>query len=84
MADQDIKPPSLVTNQLVGADSSNDNKCQKGGGHRCNPCQCWNQGAHHGGGKFKGKTKEIKTNTFDNTGPHDAATSNKSLKNITD
>jgi hypothetical protein len=84
MADRDIKPPSLVTNQPVGGDSSNDNERQRGGGHRRNPHQRWNQGAHHGGGKFKGKTKEIETNTFDNTGPHDAATFNKSLNNIAD
>ncbi len=35
-------------------------------------------------GKFKGKTKEIKNDTFDNTGPHTAALFNKSLKNIAD
>jgi hypothetical protein len=35
-------------------------------------------------GKFKGKTKEIEFDIFDNTGPHDAAQFNKSLKNITD
>ncbi len=34
--------------------------------------------------KFKGKTKEIEFDTFNNTGPHDAAQFNKSLKNITD
>ncbi len=36
----------------------------------------------HGRGKFKRKTKEIETNTFDNIGPHDSAAFNKSLKNI--
>jgi hypothetical protein len=34
--------------------------------------------------KSKGKTKEIKFNTFDNTGPHDTVQFNKSLKNIAD
>jgi len=41
----------------------------------------WNQGQQQGG-KFKGKTKEIEQDTFDNTGHHDAAQFNKSLKNI--
>ena len=41
----------------------------------------WNQGQQQGG-KFKGKTKEIELDTFDNTGQHDAAQFNKSLKNI--
>ena len=43
----------------------------------------WNQGQQQGG-KFKGKTKEIELDTFDNTGQHDAAQFNKSLKNIAD
>ena len=43
----------------------------------------WNQGQQQGG-KFKGKTKEIEQDTFDNTGQHDAAQFNKSLKNIAD
>ncbi len=33
-------------------------------------------------GKFRGKTKEIATDTFNNTGPHGAAMFNKSLKNV--
>jgi hypothetical protein len=54
-------------------------------GHCPNPPrQCWNQGAHHGGRKFKGKTKEIKADTFNTTSPHDAAIFKKSLKNIAD
>jgi hypothetical protein len=74
-----------VTNQPVRGNASNINKCRAGGaGHRQNPHQHWNQGAHHGRGKFREKTKEIEANTFDNTGPHDAAIFNKSLKNITD
>jgi hypothetical protein len=80
MADRDIKPPSLATNQPVGGNSSNDIEHQRGGGQRHNPRQHWNQGAHHGSGKFKGKTKEVETDTFDNTGSHDAATFSKSLK----
>jgi hypothetical protein len=82
MAEQDIKPPSPATNQLVGGDSSKDKEYQRGGGHRCNPRQRWDQGAHHGSRKLKGKTKEIEADTFNNTGPHDAAIFNKSLKNI--
>jgi hypothetical protein len=45
--------------------------------------QRWSQG-NQPGGKFKGKTKEIEHDTFDNTGQHDAAQFNKSLKNIAD
>jgi hypothetical protein len=82
MADRDIKPPSPATNQPVGGDRSNNNEHTRGGGHRRSLCQCWNQGAHHGSRKFKGKTKEIETDTFNNTGPHDTATFTKSLKNI--
>jgi hypothetical protein len=44
--------------------------------------QHWNNNNNASGGKFRGKTKEIENNTFDNTGPHDAALFNKSLKNI--
>jgi hypothetical protein len=35
-------------------------------------------------GKFEGKTKEVKNDIFDNTGPHDAALFHRSLKNIAD
>jgi hypothetical protein len=54
--------------------------CQ-GGGRNGHPHHCWSQGSS---GKFKGKTKEIKLDTFNNTGPHNAAQFNKSLKNIAD
>jgi hypothetical protein len=57
------------------------NACQ-GGRKDCRPCQRWNQG--NNSGKFRGKTKEIKYDMFDNTGPHDAALFNKSLENIAD
>jgi hypothetical protein len=57
--------------------------CQgQGGRYDCRPRHRWNQGNQQG--KFKGKTKEIEYNTFNNTGPHDAAQFNKSLKNIAD
>jgi hypothetical protein len=52
-----------------------------GGRNQC-PCQHWNQG--HQSGKFRGETKEIKFGIFNNTGPHNAAQFNKSLKNIAD
>jgi hypothetical protein len=54
-------------------------KAHQGGGRNRHPYHCWNQGSS---GKFKGKTKEIEFDTFDNTGPHDAVQFNKSLKNI--
>ena len=41
----------------------------------------WNQGQQQGG-KFKGKTKEIEQEIFDNTSQHDTAQFNKLLKNI--
>jgi hypothetical protein len=56
----------------------NASACQ-GGGRNRHPPHRWNQGLS---GKFKGKTKKIEFDTFDNTGPHDAAQFNKSLKNI--
>ncbi len=57
--------------------------CQGQGGCKdLLPPHRWNQRNQQG--KFKGKTKEIEYNTFDNTGPHDAAQFNKSLKNIAD
>ncbi len=43
--------------------------------------QCWTNN-NNLTSKFKGKTKEIENDTFNNTGPHDAALFNKSLKNI--
>jgi hypothetical protein len=54
--------------------------CQ-GGGRNRHPRHCWSQGLS---GKFKGKTKEIKLDTFNNTGPHNAVEFNKSLQNIAD
>ncbi len=44
-------------------------------------CQHWSQ-ENQPGGKFKGKTKEIEFDTFDNTGQHDAAQFNKSQKTL--
>jgi hypothetical protein len=63
---------------------SGDNKidARPGGRNDRHPRHRWNQG--HQSGKFKGKTKKIKFNNFDNTGPHDATQFNKSLKNIAD
>jgi hypothetical protein len=53
------------------------------GGNRRNNRHRWQQG-RQSGGTFRGKTKEIADDIFDNTGQHDAATFNKSLKNIAD
>jgi hypothetical protein len=85
MADQDITPPPPgPTNRLAAIDPTTMNIKGGGVGHRCNPCQHWNQGAHHAGRKLKEKTKEIEADTFDNTSSHDVAIFNKSLKNIAD
>ena len=51
-------------------------------GGRCrHPCHRWSQGTS---GKIRGKTKKIEYDTFNNTGPHDAAQINKSENNIAD
>jgi hypothetical protein len=60
--------------------SEGNAEARQGGGRNRHPCHRWNQGLS---GKFKGKTKKIEFDTFDSTGPHDAAQFNKSLKNIT-
>ena len=74
-----IKPH--VPAQQGGGDNNAD---QRGGEGNCrNNRHCWQQG-RQGGTQFKGKTKEIAEDIFDNTGQHDAATFNKSLKNIAD
>jgi hypothetical protein len=68
---EENKPP-----EWPGADA------HQGGRKDCFPRQRWNQ--DNNSGKFRGKTKEIEYDMFDNTGPHDAAQFNKSLKNIAD
>jgi hypothetical protein len=60
--------------------SSNDRCC---GGRRYNRNR-YQQKSAQPGGKFRGKIKEIAKDTFNNTGPNDAANFNKSLKNIAD
>jgi hypothetical protein len=60
--------------------SSNNRRC---GGHRYNQNK-YQQKSAQPGGKFRGKIKEIAKDTFDNTGPNDAANFNKSLRNIAD
>ena len=67
--DKDVKSPP---DQQQGGGDNNNNEHNR---HR------WQQG-HQNGGLFKCKTKEITDNIFDNTGQHDAAMFNKSLKNI--
>ena len=64
----------------AGGDN-NTNDARQGGRHDRRNRQRWSQGQQQGG-KFKGKTKEIEHDTFDNTGQHDAAQFNKSLKNV--
>ncbi len=56
------------------------NTHHRGGRNSQHPHQHWNKG--HLSGKFRGKTKEIESNTFDNTRPHNAAQFNESLKII--
>jgi hypothetical protein len=68
--------------RISAPSGNNKTDARPGGRNGHHPCHCWNQG--HQSGKFKGKTKEIKFDTFNNTGPHNAAQFNKSLKNIAD
>ena len=77
--EKDMKP--VVPAQQGGGDNNND--WRGGGGYRGNNRHRWQQG-RQGGTQFKGKTKEIADDIFNNTGQHYAATFNKSLKNITD
>jgi hypothetical protein len=66
--------------------NSGNNNTEASQGKRYDKCRNrhqWNQGQQQGG-KFKGKTKEIEQDTFNNTGQHDATQFNKSLKNIAD
>ena len=71
----------IVPTQQGGGDNNND-WCG-GGGYRRNNHHHWQQG-RQGGTQFKGKIKEIADDIFNNTWQHDAATFNKSLKNIVD
>ena len=66
----------------AAGDNNNQTNCNAGRNGWWNR-QWWSQG-NQPGGKFKGKTKDIEFDTFDNTGQHDAAQFNKSLKNIAD
>jgi hypothetical protein len=73
-------------------EENNPAQCAQGTPNQegCNNCprrnrhhhhQCWTNN-NNPTRKFKGKTKKIKNDTFNNTGPHNAALFNKSLKNI--
>jgi hypothetical protein len=73
---KEIKPlPNAPSDGTAGAHRGR-------GKYHCCPHQHWNQ--CNQSGKFKGKTKEIESKTFNITGPHDAAQFNKSLQNIAD
>ncbi len=71
---KEIKP------HLIAPGEGTASACQGRVKYHCRHCQHWNQGNQSG--KFKGKTKEIKFDTFNNTGLHDAAQFSKFLKNI--
>jgi hypothetical protein len=73
---KEIKPRLIAPGDGTAGAHHGGGKCH------CHPRQHWNQG--NPSGKFKGKTKEIEFNTFDNTGPHSAAQFDKSFKNIAD
>ncbi len=61
-----------------GPNQEGQNECP---GRNCrHPCHQWTK--NNNPAKFRGKIKEIENDTFNNTGPHDAALFNKSLKNI--
>ncbi len=68
--------PILPTSNQHGDNDGNKVRCRGG---QQTPRQRWNHA-----GKTLRKTKEIANDIFDNTGPHDAATFNKLLKNIVD
>jgi hypothetical protein len=75
MPEKDVKPTTPTPNQHWD-NNGNNVRCRGG---RQTPQQRWNHS-----GKTLGKIKEIANNIFDNTGPHDAATFNKLLKNMAD
>ena len=84
--ERDIKPV-VPAAQGAGGDNNNNNNNndRRGAGNRRNRHR-WVQpkAATPAGGPFKGRTKEIEDYIFDNTGPHDAAVFNNSLRNIAD
>ncbi len=73
MPKKDMKPTLPTPNQQGG--NNGNNVRRRGGGWT--PLQRWNHA-----GKTLGKTKEIANNFFGNTGPHDTATFNNSIKII--
>jgi hypothetical protein len=79
MGEDHPNKPHINVSGNIKSDTCHRNR----GGWNCHcPHHHWHQ-SHHSG-KFKSKTKEIKYNTFNNTGPHYAAQFNKPLKNIAD
>ena len=67
--------------QGQGVPTNQEGRHERHGQNRSHACQRWNNNTTSGG-KFRGKRKEIKNDTLNNTGPHNAVLFNKSLKNI--
>ncbi len=63
--------------KLSAGEGANKNWC----GNHC-IWNCWSNTAGTPKGKFKSKLKELEDDTFDNTGPNNAANFHQSLKNI--
>ncbi len=83
--DKEAKPNRPGTaNQQGGGDSNNYDHCAREGGIIATGTNAGIKGDIKGWGTFKGRTKEIKNDILNNTGPHNAAIFNKSLKNTTD
>ena len=65
----------------IAADN-HEGRNDRSGSCRCHPHHRNSIFNNNPTGKFCGKTKEIDTDTFDNTGPHNVGMFNKSLKNV--
>jgi hypothetical protein len=75
MGNDKEQKPCISANSHEGC-----NDCS--GGRRCYPRHQNNNYNNNPNGKFRGKTEEIATDTFNITGPHDATMFNKSQKNV--
>jgi hypothetical protein len=86
--ERDVKPVVPAAQGAGGDNNNNNNNNERRGGegnrrnrHRWGQAR---QQQQQPSGPFKGRAKEIEDYIFDNTGPHDAAVFNTSLRNIAD
>ena len=85
--ERDVKPVVPAAQGAGGDNNNNNNNERRGGGGNRRNRHRWGQARQQpqqASGPFKGRTKEIEDYIFDNTGPHDAAVFNTSLRNIAD